>query len=207
MEVDGPTLLSGGPRRVLMNKSGIGLYEKGRYLGWVDGKPTTEYRLWDNMISRCKVGGSHQTREPSYIGCSIHPDFIKFQDFAEWCHNQIGFGVEGYQLDKDILVQNNKVYGPDTCCFVPQKLNKLLVHRRSNRGEFPTGVCYCKLTDQYKSRITIDGKGIHIGLFKTPDQAESAYKIAKFKEIQRQAEIWKTEIDPRVYAALMIYVV
>lgn len=29
-------------------------------------------------------------------------------------------------LDKDIFIKGNKVYGPDTCCLVPIRVNALL---------------------------------------------------------------------------------
>lgn len=35
--------------------------------------------------------------------------------------------MEGWHLDKDILLKGNKVYSPETCAFVPAKINSLLI--------------------------------------------------------------------------------
>lgn len=184
---------------------GIGISDPGQYFSRVDGKHTDEYQLWVRVLQRCQSGGLFQTKQPAYIGCSVHPDFIRFQWFAEWCNNQIGFGLKGWALDKDILIQSNRVYGPDTCCFVPKQLNQLLAHKRSNQGLHPTGVSYFRNRGNYIAQIGIDGKNKTLGYFETPELAEAAYKIAKTNDIRRQAELWKTQIDPRVYVALLKY--
>lgn len=183
---------------------GVGLYERGRFLGKIDGKITKEYELWNTMLQRCRPGGRIQSLHPTYIGCSVHPDFIKFQDFAEWCQTQIGFGLKDWQLDKDILIQDNKVYGPDTCCFVPRQLNAMLSHQQSNQGLYP-GVRYRAAKNVYYARMKSDGRDKHIGSYTTPEAARTAYVAAKSVEIKRQAEIWKSQIDPRVFDALMTY--
>lgn len=183
----------------------VGIYEKGQYPGWADKRPTKEYQMWNDMHNRCQPNDSQQLKHPTYIGCSVHPGFIKFQDFAEWCNNQIGFGLKGWALDKDILIQCNKVYGPDTCAFVPRQLNQLLTHKQSHQGEYPTGVTYFKRDGTYHAQISIDGKNQHLGYFDSIESAEVAYKIAKTNEILRRAEIWKSQIDPRVYEALLKY--
>lgn len=184
---------------------GIGISEPGRYTSRVDNKHTIEYKSWMNLINRCRPGGVFQTNHPAYVGCSIHPDFIKFQWFAEWCNNQIGFGNDGWALDKDILVPGNKVYGPDVCVFVPRGLNNLLTHKRSNQGLYPTGVSYFKDRGNYIAQVCIDGRNKTLGYFDTPELAEAAYKTAKVADIHRRAEIWKDQIDPRVYTALSNY--
>ena len=56
-----------------------------------------------------------------------------------------------YHLDKDILVKGNKVYSPETCCFVPQEINSLLVTSVRSRGDQPIGVSYNKLTQKYEA--------------------------------------------------------
>lgn len=185
--------------------AGIGICNIGKYPAAINRRDTIEYILWNSMLNRCKVGGSIQRKQPAYIGCSVHPDWIKFQDFAEWCNKQIGFGLKGWQLDKDILVQGNKVYGPDTCCFVPRQLNSLLNHRKSDQGLYPTGVTFDQKANKYRVQISLNGRPNRLGYFTDLLTASDVYRGAKANEIYKQAEIWKSQIDPRVYTALLTY--
>lgn len=181
---------------------GIGIYEKGLYQCRMNGKPTKEYQLWDSMIHRCSP--DYQTRMPSYLGVTVHPDFIRFQDFAAWCHKQIGFSA-GYELDKDILSSGNKVYGPDTCCFVPKKINMMLTHNQSTNKGLPVGVLYLPKPNKYRAAIRHSGKTHHLGLFDTPELASYEYRRAKRAEIYRQAALYRPTIDPKVFKALISY--
>lgn len=47
---------------------------------------------------------------------------------------------EGRALDKDFLVEGNKVYSPSTCVFLPSKLNTFIITRGNARGQYPLGV-------------------------------------------------------------------
>lgn len=179
---------------------GIGVCDKGQYLSRIKCQRTKEYALWAAMLNRCKPGGPN-----AYLGCTVHPDFVRFQDFARWCHKQIGFRNDGWELDKDILVKDNRVYGPDTCCFVPKSINQLLTHRQSSRGAYPTGVSFDITRNLFQSKIKIDGHTKSLGRFNTPEQAEAVYKNAKYDEIRRLANLWKPKIGHRVYFALMQY--
>ena len=158
------------------------------------------------MLERCESGGAWQRSKPAYVGCEVHPDFIKFQEFAQWCNAQIGFGKEGFEFDKDILIPGNKVYGPDTCCFVPKIINQLMIKNDRNRGAYPIGVTYYKARGVYEVKMSSGGKNIHVGRFKTIDEAVAAYKVAKKAEIDKYVTIWKDSIDPRVVAALVGYI-
>lgn len=182
-----------------------GLYEKGQYPSKVGGKRTKEYQIWSDMLRRCQPNSNFQLKQPTYIGCTVHPDFIKYQDFAEWCQTQIGFRNSRWALDKDILVPGNKVYGPDTCVFVSQALNNLLTHKQAAGEAYPTGVSYYRSYGNFVAQMKAGGKKKFIGYFETPELAEAAYKTAKINEVRRQAEIWKDQIDPRVYTALLNY--
>lgn len=157
------------------------------------------------MLARCQPGGVVQRKQPTYIGCSVHPDFIKFQDFATWCQTQIGFRNDGWDLEKDILVQGNKVYGPDTCCFVPHCINGVLTHIQSNQGVYPSGVSFDITRNLYQAKIKIDGRTKSLGRFNTPEDAETAYKNAKYEQIRRLANLWKPKIGHKVYFALLKY--
>lgn len=183
---------------------GIGVYEAGRYPSKIDGVITKEYKLWRAMLSRCQPGGTIQRDRPTYIGCTVHPDFIKFQDFAAWCQTQTGFYIAGFAMDKDILIPGNKVYGPDTCVFVPLQLNQLLVLKRSNQGDLPTGVRKHS-GGKYEASFSCNGTFTSLGLYRTPEDAYESYKLAKRVDIYRLADKWRDHIDPRVYRALMDY--
>ena len=87
---------------------------------------TKEYRLWNGMINRC-YNEKSLMKYPSYAKCSVDERWKYLSAFKEWCNNQIGFEQEGWTLDKDILIKGNKVYSPETCCFVPAEINTLIL--------------------------------------------------------------------------------
>lgn len=107
---------------------GVGYFGDGPFVGNVtkDGVSTRtkEYESWRGMLKRCYCPKA-QERQPSYKGCSVHPDWYNFQTFAKWYTEQPGY-VEGWDMDKDLLVEGNKVYGPDTCVLLPRQINSLL---------------------------------------------------------------------------------
>ena len=179
---------------------GVGIL--GEHFTKSNGKFTREYELWSGMLERCY---NSEEKFKRYEGCSVSELFKNYTLFSEWSFKQIGFYQEGWHLDKDILVKGNKVYSPETCCFVPVKLNSLLVNSRATRGEFPVGVYYDASRSKFQSHIRMHGKRKHLGRFVTPEEAFQAYKQAKEAYIKEVAELYKDQIDIRVYEALMKY--
>ena len=190
------------------------VYEVGvigsRYLTHVrmnDGERTCrkEYMTWRGMLRRC-YSEKKLLDSPTYIGCTVSENFKHYEYFYEWCNRQIGFNNEGWHLDKDLLVKGNKVYSEDTCVFLPEELNILLVKRKSKRGDYPIGVHYCKSKKSFISQINRNkGQQDYLGKFNTPEEAFFAYKEAKEAFIKEQANKWKDKIDPRAFQALMTY--
>lgn len=169
----------------------------------VDGDEvkTKECILWRHMLQRCEAGGKEQAKHPTYIGCSTSETFKDFQFFAEWCQSQVGFGLSGYHLDKDILFEGNKVYSEDICVFIPQELNKFLTTRTASRGDYPLGVSWHERSGKFRARVNITGKVKHLGIFSTPEAAHDAYIIAKEAEAYRWYERLRDgefAVDPRV---------
>ncbi len=188
---------------------GVGISEAGEFkrTAYIDGKKiaTKQYDLWYSMIQRC-YSEKFQQRCPTYAGCSVSEDFKYFQKFAKWCQKQVGFGLYGYQLDKDILFRGNKQYSETSCVFVPLSINSLLLKRDASRGEFPIGVSWHKRSQQYRAQCA-DGTGgqIHIGCFTTVEGAFIAYKTHKEAFIKRLALEYRGVLDYRVFDALMNY--
>ena len=185
---------------------GVGLYEKGKYISTVGRKITKEYHLWYNMLQRCYLEKNLNLR-PTYRGCSVSEEFRDFQRFAEWCNTQIGFGVKGYHLDKDIIYKGNKQYNRDSCAFVPRQLNLVMVNQKASRGECPIGVSYHKVKGKYIANVMVMGKYKSVGHFSTPEEAFCAYKIAKEAYVKLLANEYKGSIDSRVYQALLDWTV
>lgn len=166
-----------------------------------NGKNTLAYATWHNMMERCYSDSFHEKR-PNYIGCSVASEWHDFQDFADWFHNHVDSG-KGYSLDKDILIQGNKVYSSETCCFVPIALNNLILSRKRSRGIYPQGVCFDKNKKAFTSSLKINGKSKHLGFFECPEKAHEIYVVAKENYVKSKALEWRHEIDDRVFKALM----
>jgi len=180
---------------------GVGFNDR-KYLMWVNGKPTKEYDLWNSLLKRC-YNPKYQQEKPTYVGCSVSENFKSYSYFHEWVQKQIGFGLDNFHLDKDLLLRGNKVYSEDTCLFLPMELNTLFTARRNHRGDFPLGVSI--LHGKFIAYCSTDKLSRRVGRFDTPELAFQAYKEVKEAFIKRQAEKWKNSIDPRAYEALMRY--
>ena len=108
------------------------------------------YEKWTSMLTRCYSLKYHK-RYPTYIGCSVCPEWHYFSKFRLWMELQ---NWKGMDLDKDLLVKGNQVYGPDTCCFVPAAINYLFGsgEKKKINLDLPEGVI---LTPSGKYRVSI----------------------------------------------------
>ena len=169
------------------------------------GVLTKEYKLWCGMLQRC-YSDSYQKQRPTYEGCEVSENFKSYEYFYEWCNKQIGFGNEGWQLDKDLLIKGNKVYSENTSVFIPREINQVLVKRTALRGEHLIGVYWHKRGKAFAAQVNkSNGGSEYLGLFNTEIEAFNAYKIAKEIYIKELANRLKSQIDDKAYNALMNY--
>lgn len=166
------------------------------------------YILWKSLLQRV-LDNKYQEDRPTYKGVTMDDEWLNFQNFAAWCDTQEFFNAKDtrgkpYQLDKDILVKGNKVYSPETCCFVPTQINGVLVSCKAKRGGNPVGVSYSKSKKKFVAHITFrDSKRKHLGCFEDPNEAFKVYKRVKEGHIKSLAGKWKGKIDGKVYEALL----
>lgn len=155
------------------------------------------------MLKRCYCK-PRLKKFPTYNGCSVCDEWKTFSSFKAWFDKN---HIDGYDIDKDILVKGNKIYGPDTCCFVPKRINYLFINNRKARGKFPIGVSYHSGHKKFQAAINHEFKTVHIGYYKTPEEAFLAYKRTKESYIQQLAKEYYESgaITKRVYDALMRY--
>ena len=156
-------------------------------------------RYWYSMLRRCYSNKVHD-KYPSYRNCKVCNEWLLFSGFKKWFDEHY---VEGWCLDKDILIKGNKVYSPETCCFVPNELNLIFSHK-PRKIKLPQGVTLNK-QGKYVARISIHGKETRLGQFNTPEEAFQSYKKAKEEWIKEVANKYKDQLEPRVYDALMRY--
>lgn len=180
---------------------GKGRYSKGKYSATVNGRMTKPYDRWKDMLKRC-YSPKLQEANPTYVGCAVTDEWLDFQVFAEWFEGQEYSGAD-YQLDKDLLVQGNKIYSPTTCCFVPRELNTLLSDCSRARGKHPQGVHFSKTNGRYQALIRLDGKRKHLGYYDCPNEAYMVYRKAKEANVKRMALEWQGRIADNVFQALM----
>jgi len=180
---------------------GKGVYIKGKYTFGKKGKPTKEYSVWLSMLTRCYNERFIKNNE-TYVGCTVCDEWHNFQTFAEWFERNY---IDGYQLDKDLIVKGNKFYSPETCCFIPQEINLLLVNRKRDRGIYPIGVSRDK--NKLAANIDIKAKRKYLGNYNTIEEAFNVYKKAKESHIVSMAEEYKDKIPIEVYHTLLNYTI
>ncbi len=165
----------------------------------VDGKQVRcpYYVRWCSILVRC-YSSEFQETHPSYIGCSVVSEWLTFSVFRKWMIEQ---DWQGKQLDKDILVQGNKVYSPVACIFVSCSVNLLLINNKAARGMHPQGVSFYNRTKKYRAVVSVDGRWKHLGYFSTSELASDAYKKAKYEIIR---DVALEQVEP-LRSALLNY--
>lgn len=183
---------------------GVGFVGLGKYSVSIDGVLTKEYTTWNSMINRC-YGEKILNARPTYEDKFVRVDWHNFQNYAEWCQTATGFGEEGWHLDKDGIIKGNKIYSPDTCCFMPAELNMFFLNTSKVRGKYPIGVSFDPSKNKFSSSCCRDGKAIRIGMFDNPEDAFAAYKSYKEQLARELAVKYSGKISYQLMEALNNY--
>ncbi len=178
--------------------SGVGYFGIGKY-NVKNNK--NAYIIWKSLIQRC-CNSKTQENHPTYKDVTVCEEWHNFQNFAEWFDENY---IDGFHLDKDILVKGNKVYSPETCCFVPPEINGLFTKNDNNRGNLPIGVHIRKDYGYFIASINRYNKKVTLGSYLTIEEAFQAYKTAKEQHIKEIADKYKNQISEKVYQVLINY--
>lgn len=173
-----------------------------------NGNHTKSYKYWSSMFYRCYSSKS-LIKCPSYLDCEVDPAFYNYQDFMKWFNdNYYKVDNEKMTIDKDLLCRGNRIYCPDKCIFLPDRLNVLISHGNHKKRELPIGVNYHKYNKNYTAINSCD-KGIskHLGSFPTPELAFQAYKKRKEDYVKEVTERYKSKIPDHIYNKLMQWTV
>lgn len=176
----------------------IGYVGIGRHPNFVDGKNTKPYTTWKDMLRRCYYEKERELHL-AYHDCFVCEEWHNFQNFADWYEeNFYDIGEGRMHIDKDILVEDNKIYSPETCIFVPQRINMIFMKKNRNiDADLPTGIRRCegKFQALYNTK--------YLGLFNNLEDALYYYNIEKQLHIDEVAEDYRSVIPPKLYEALI----
>lgn len=101
--------------------------------GWKGDAPSKDssgnilrsYDCWRRILHR-----THQSwwdLHPTYNNVEVCEEWYHYDTFLGWYENNCT--DSSWDLDKDLLSIGGGIYSPDTCCFLPEKINKAIVMR------------------------------------------------------------------------------
>lgn len=174
---------------------GVGYIGYGKYKVSDSKRTSTRYYTWTDMLDRCY---SNRPRYPAYEKCTVCDEWLNYQLFCEW-YDAHKYDTEGrLHIDKDILYPNCKIYSPETCMLVPQRINMLFLNKPNKRG-LPNGIS--KSGNLYEAKYNAE----IIGKYSTLEEAFDNYSKYKEKAIREIAEEYKDTIPRKLYDALLNY--
>lgn len=150
------------------------------YLGDGPIKNRTIYQSWKNMIARCYDETSRGYSSYGGRGVTVNVNWHNYQNFQEWSEGKF---QKGFEIDKDLLSGGlASEYSPETCAWVPLKLNKLFI--RSQEGKnvpTPLGVFMIGSHKKCYRAISSGEEKAYLGDFETPLEAFEVFKKSKQK--------------------------
>lgn len=175
---------------------GVGYIGNGDYqVESILGTHDKSYDTWQNMLERC-YSEKHREKHSAYMGCTVCEKWHNYQNFAKW-YKKNEYEIKGrLHLDKDIISKGNKVYSPEFCLLVPQRINMIFMNKTNNDG-LPSAIR--KRKNFYAVYYNGDYKG-GAYLLENAIKMHDKYKRIHIKQV---AEEYKDKIPPKVYKALL----
>ena len=182
-------------------KNGLGFIGIGEYNS---KEHKIAYAKWRAMLQRCINPMADKSTE-SYVECEVCDKWMNFQNFAKWYYeNEYSCCNEPLCVDKDILIHGNKLYSPNTCILVPQRINLLFIKEYARRGDLPIGV-QKHTNGGYTSLLSTHEGKKYLGYFYDSTLAFATYKKEKEKYIKEVADSYKNIIPQNIYEAIVNY--
>lgn len=155
----------------------VGYFGVGKYSSGINGDLYKSYKKWSQMIRRC-YDPYYINRQPTYKDVYVCDEWHNFQVFADW-HDKNYREFDGFktQLDKDLIKNGNKIYSPETCCYIPQYLNTFVNNEYSHNTSGYIGVSYNTGINKYVAEIkdVFTSEPIILGYFENPARASQVY--------------------------------
>lgn len=194
------SMVRGGVVRDLYYKSvcGVGYIGEGKYSPMEECGLVKKavYEDWIDMLKRV-YAPSRRKCHKTYreYGIFVCDEWHNFQNFAEWYYKYPYNRESNWALDKDLKKIGNKMYGPETCSYIPQRVNSFYHHDHRGKGYQRRGVYH----NGHSWYVKVgEGKLHEYGPFKTDEEAFMKYKQVKESVAKDLAEEYDGMIDPEV---------
>lgn len=154
------------------------------------------YSSWLDMLRRC-YNKTFQIKHPTYAGVTVCDEWLLFTNFRMWWMNNY---VEGWHLDKDLMIIGNKEYSSETCIYVPCMINNFIRDGNTNRekgGVWSWNKRKRKFTSTCRHPKTKVRESL--GYFESANLAHNAWMNRKL-EILRELKSEMDEIHPVLFS-------
>lgn len=143
-------------------------------------KRSTEHKIWASMIQRCTNPNVDKYEDYGGRGITICDRWREFENFFA------DMGKRPSRRHSIDRICNNGNYELNNCKWSTrtEQVRNIRTPKRNTTGY--TGVSWNKQRLKWHSRITVDNKEIHLGLFNNIEDATEARKQAEIKYWNKQ---------------------
>jgi len=171
-------------------QSGVVFYPYGKmsdgcYAGegrWLSSPKNPHFQVWCGLRTRT-LDDDFKQEHKSYIDCSLCEEWMCMQNFCDWAEStKPKDNSIRWELDKDLLIEGNRLYSPETCCWLPKEIN-LFLSKMSEKAIYPKtladgGVVYRVFVREGKEKQV--EKGSHyIGTYYSYEMAVDKWRWVK----------------------------
>lgn len=147
------------------------------------------YSLWHGIINRC-YNEKSLIKHPAYKNVTVCEEWLIASNFYKWVlkHSDL-FKLTDikFALDKDLLSSGSKIYSPDTCIFLPTKINAILARNTVTNKSGLLG--YFK-----RERVNKDGS-IYLERWMSVSRFYDGKRITKYFNQNDKIDVLKERID------------
>jgi len=186
-----PLLFNHRRKRVRINKvQGIGVND---LRGKIDTSNSKSYSIWKGIIRRCY--SKEKVKFKCYTKVEVCEEWLLYSNFKKWYDENFPLKLEqeGWeiQIDKDLLSGENKIYSPETCIFLPRKINGFLSNKQNSNTSGIIGVNYIKKNNSWIAQIrNFDNHDrIYLGCYSNNKTAAKVYMEARKEQAEKVKDI------------------
>lgn len=145
----------------------------------------------------------------SYTDVIVCDEWKDFNNFWEWIKPYYDKGLipKYWHMDKDLLSPpDQKIYSPETCCFLPPEINSLIVVKPTKESTDPfhkgRSLDYNYSYGMYFIKKSNVG-GKWLGYFYTKNEALEALCKYRVKQMKALVKQYEKMLDPNIIPTLL----